>query len=442
MSTPAKISRRQFIRLAGLTSTGAFLAACKPLAAPAHSSTAPAVIKPRTVVIQMNGGHVTDTREILTRPLFVDFSRQTGIEIEIVPRQVYKEEELKLMADAVQAGASPFDIIDYEDELTTVFAQAGYMHPLDDLLPPGFWGDFPPEMKAYSQQWSTFDGALYRVSHNWEMSYWWYRKDWFDEQGVTVPTTWDEVREMGQVFTDEGRNVWASADGLMKGGYMNVYLAWMTLQAGGSPFELGGEYQMALETIDDLLHKDRVFDPASFQSDYVQLMRSYVTNRVAFMRQWPTFYDVSRSPENSAWFNEDKTVCALPPVGPGGKGGSTYAATWGFGLVKTAPNLDAAKEVFQFLVSPEAAAEMAASSVWYLSARKSVLDRVGDQGLARMMKMYTDAGVVGVRPYHPKFFEAITILEDTAAAFLTGQIKLEESIRQARERLEKLGEMG
>ena len=76
--------------------------------------------------------------------------------------------------------------------------------------------------------------------------------------------------------------------------------------------------------------------------------------------------------------------------------------------------------------------------VWYVSARKSVLAAVGDQELAKLMKMYTDAGAIGVRPYHPRFFEAITILEDTAAAFLSNQIKLDESLQQAKDRLAQL----
>ena len=80
------------------------------------------------------------------------------------------------------------------------------------------------------------------------------------------------------------------------------------------------------------------------------------------MRQWPFFYDVAHSPENASLFKEEKLAFALPPVGPGGKANSTYAASWGYGLVKTAPNLDAAKEVFKFLVSPEVTIEMARKS--------------------------------------------------------------------------------
>jgi hypothetical protein len=54
------------------------------------------------------------------------------------------------------------------------------------------------------------------------------------------------------------------------------------------------------------------------------------------------------------------------------------------------------------------------------------------------MKMYTDAGVIGVRPHHPRFVEALTILEDTASAFLTDQVSLDDSLKQAKDQLDKL----
>lgn len=83
--------------------------------------------------------------------------------------------------------------------------------------------------------------------------------------------------------------------------------------------------------------------------------------------------------------------------------------------------------------------ERAKTSYWYISGRKSVLAAVGVQGLAKLMKMYSDTGVIGVRPYHPKFFDAITILEDTAAAFLEDKIKFDDSLKQPKDRLAQLG---
>ena len=454
MSLQKKISRREFVQLAGLTATGALLGACGPAStsatpAPAEAAAtatpvqaaaaAPAVIKNRTVKLAIGGWAEEGTRELLAKPLFTDFTKQTGIDIEIILRTDTKETELTRLAGAVQAGTSPYDIIDFEDELTTSFSQAGYMVGLNDLLPADFWDDFPSSMKAYSDVWSTHDGELFRVIHNWEMPYWFYRKDWFDEKGVAVPTTWDEVRAMGEVFMDEANGVWASEDGLIKGAFLNVYLAWITLQAGGNPFDVGEEYKIALEYIHDLMYKDKVLNPASLQKDYNQQNADYIADKVAFMRQWPFFYDVARSEDNAAWFDENKVQVALPPVGPGGKGNATYTAAWGFGIVKTASELDAAREVMQFLISPEVAAEAAKTAFWYVNARKSVLDAVGDQGgLVELMKMYTDAGVIGVRPHHPRFVEALTILEDTASAFLTDQVSLDESLRQAQDQLATL----
>jgi ABC-type glycerol-3-phosphate transport system substrate-binding protein len=446
MSGKREISRRDFIRFAGLAAGGTVLAACggaaptqesaAQTAAQTQSVTAPAVTQPRTVRIAVGGWAEQNTKDLLASPLFTDFSKQTGINYEVVLRTDTKETELTRLASAVQAGDSPYDIIDFEDELTTSFSQAGYMEPLNDLLPANFWDDFPESMKAYSDVWSTNNGELFRVVHNWEMPYWFYRKDWFDEKGVAVPTTWEEVREMGQAFTDEASGVWATEDGLIKGAFLNVYLAWITLQAGGNPYELGEEYRTALEYVYNLMHDDKALNPASLQKDYNQQNADYIADKVAFMRQWPFFYDVVRSEDNQAWFSEDKVQVALPPVGPGGKGNSTYAAAWGFGIVKTSPNLEAARELFTFLVSPEAAAEAARAGFWYVSARKSVLDAVGDQGgLVDLMKMYTDAGVIGVRPHHPRFVEALTIIEDTAAAYLTDQVSLDESIQQAEQQM-------
>jgi ABC-type glycerol-3-phosphate transport system substrate-binding protein len=424
-----------------LTTAGAAVAACAPLAAPAPTAApapieAPTVIKPRKVRIAVGGWAEQNMKDLLAK---TDFTKQTGIEVEVVLRTDTKETELTRLASAVQAGTSPYDVIDFEDELTTSFSQAGYVIGLDDLLPSDFWDDFPPEMIQYSKTWSTYKGETFRIIHNWEMPYWWYRKDWFDARGIEVPKTWEDVKALGKVFTDEAKGVWASVDGLIKGAFLNVYLAWITLQAGGNPFDVGPEYKMALEYIYDLMYTSKVLNPASLQMDYNQQNQAYIADKVAFMRQWPFFGDVARSEANKAWFSEDKVAVALPPVGPGGKAGSTYAAAWGFGIVKTSPNLEEAKELLKFLVSKEIAVEAMKVGFWFLSARKSVLAAAPqDNWLVKQLKMYTDAGVIGVRPFHPRFVEALTILEDTAAAYLTNQISLDESLKQAKERLAQL----
>lgn len=464
MSQDNPLNRRKFLRLASLSAASSILAACgasatppaEPAAAPTAApgaaaptaaaaapaptaapvpTTAPAAPAARKVRIAVGGWAEQGTKDLLAN---AEFTKLTGIDVEVVLRTDTKETELARMVSATQAGDAPYDVLDFEDELATTFSQAGYMLPLDDLLPQGFWDDFPPSMIENHKIWSTREGELFRVLHNWEMPFWFYRKDWFTEKGVAVPTTWDEVRSLGPVFTDEATGVWASVDGLIKGAFLNVYLAWVSLQAGGSPFDLGDPYKQALEYIHDLMYKDKVLNPASLQKDYNQQNADYVADRVAFMRQWPFFYDVARSDDNKAWFNEDKVQIALPPAGPGGKGNLTYAAGWGFGVVKSSPNIEEAKELFQFLISKETAVKAVDTSFWFLNARTSVLEAAGGKGVAAPTKLYSDAGAIGVRPFHPRFVEALTIIEDTAAGFLTDQTSLDDSLAQAKDQLAKL----
>jgi len=294
-------------------------------------------------------------------------------------------------------------------------------------------------MVAYSDVWSKYNGETFRIIHNWEMPIWWYRKDWFDERGVAVPTTWEEVAAMGEVFTDEENGVWATEDGLIKGAFLNVYLAWITLQAGGNPFEVGDEYRTALQYIYDLMHTHKTLNPASLQKDYNQQNGDYLADKVAFMRQWPFFGDVARSEENAEWFSEDKVAIGLPPVGPGGPSGSTYPAAWGFGIIRTSPNIEEAKELVSWLATNEAAVAAMKAGFWFLNARKSVLaEAPQDNWLVQQIQMYTDAGVIGVRPHHPRFVEALTILEDNASAYLTNQVSLDDALEQTRAQLEDL----
>lgn len=439
MERKSGLSRRQFLKVVGISTAAAALAACAAPAlpaAPAGSSAAAPAAEGKSVRIAVGGWAEQGTKDLIANTGFTD---KTGIAVEVMLRTDTKETELARMVSAVQAGDSPYDVLDFEDELATSFSQAGYMRALDDLIPEGFWDDFPEAMVENHKIWSTSNGELFRVLHNWEMPCWFYRKDLFDEKGVEVPKTWDDVRALGSVFTNEADGVWASVDGLIKGAFLNVYLAWVTLQAGGSPFDTGPEYETALQYIHDLMYTDKVLNPASLQKDYNQQNADYIADKVAFMRQWPFFYDVARSPDNEAWFSEDKVQIALPPAGPGGTDKLTYAAGWGYGIVESSPKQEEAKALFLHLIDQATAVEAVKTSYWFLSARTSVLEAAGGVGIAGPLQMYSDANVLGVRPFHPRFVEALTIIEDTAASYLTDQITLEESVAQAKQLLADLG---
>jgi ABC-type glycerol-3-phosphate transport system substrate-binding protein len=366
----------------------------------------------------------------------LQFTQKTGIEVEVKERSGVASDLITEMSGAVQAGNTPYDVLDFEDEIASVFSRAGFMLGLDDLLTPDVWGDFPASMTDMAEIWNKFEGETFRIHHNYEAQYWWYRKDLFDAQGVAVPTTWEEVAALGEVFTDEAAGVWASGDGLMKGAFLNVYIAWLSRQAGGDPFAADDAYRTALEYAYRLMNEVNVLNPASLQQEYNALNQDYIGDRIVFMRQWPYFYDVARAATD--WYADGKAEIALPPVGPAGVGGSTYAAGWGWGILNASKNQDAAKELVRFLIATENVSEMAKIDTWYLSARTSVLEAVGDQGIAPFLKMYSDAGAIATRPFHAKFLEGVGVVEDAASAYLSDQISLDEAVEQTGTRMSEL----
>jgi multiple sugar transport system substrate-binding protein len=366
----------------------------------------------------------------------LEFTQKTGIEVEVGTRARTADDFTTQMAGPIQSNKTPFDVIDFEDEIASVFPRAGWLLPLNDLMTPEVTADFPQSMLDVAAIWDTLDGEQFRIHHNYEAQYYWYRKDVFDAKGVAVPKTWDDVRGLGAVLTDEANGVYASGDGLMKGAFLNVFLDYLTLQAGGDPYAVDDKYQTALEYLYDLLHKDKVFTPGSLQKEYDAINQEYLNDRIFCMRQWPYFYDVARGATD--WYQEGKAEIALPPQGPGGAANSTYGAGWGWGIPKATANKDAAIETVKFLIDPANVGEMAKINTWYLIPRPSVLAVAGDKGIAPYLKQYQDAGVIGARPFHPKFREAVAVFEDAASAFLTDQISIEDALQQTKDGLAKL----
>ncbi len=430
------LSRRDFLKTAGVVSLAGTVASC----APAKSTQAPEV-KPTEapapakgsgeVIITVGGWAEASTKEVADKLGFKD----TGYTINVQVRPGGPELTSMLTA-GIASGKSPYDVIDFEDEVAITYSRSGFFEALDGLLEPGFWDDFPQMMIDMAKLWDQYEGKTFRIHHNFEAQYSWYRKDWFDAKGIKPPTTWDEVAALGKVFTDEAKSVWAVEEGMLTG-YLAVFLGYLTKQAGGNPFDADDKLKTTLEYIYKLMYEDKTLNPACLQKNYDQQNADYTEDKVAYHRQWPFFYDVARAKKD--WFNEDKAVICLPPVGPGGKQNSTYAAGWGYGILKSAPNAEGAKALLKFLVDKKNAGEMAKINTWYLINRKSVMEAVGEQGMAKYLKMYSDAGVIGTRPFHPKFVEASTKIDESATAYLTKQISIDQAMQQVQDAMKTLG---
>jgi multiple sugar transport system substrate-binding protein len=334
---------------------------------------------------------------------------------------------------AFSSGSTPFDVLDADDPSAEAFASAGWLEPLDDALEPHFWSDSPPSMIGATRTWNQIGGKTYRIYHNWELGYFWNRKDVLDALHLKVPTTWDELVMVGKAAAQK-KHMWGFADAVSKPGLTFVYLAYIVAQAGGKLYEFDERTRRGFQFAHDLIYKHQIFPKAALTWTYDQLNAAYTGSRLLTMREWTFFWDVSKAQKQ--WYNLSKVHITLPPAGPGGA--KTWAGGWGWTIPKFTKNKEAAKEFIRFITSRRNAPRLARASSFFVTSRHSVMDVLGNQGITRYMKLYTDKGAVTPRPHTKQAAKAETIIDDIGQAYLTNQIDLNTAMQQGKQRVTAL----
>ncbi len=430
-----RISRRRFLKAMGIATGSLGLAAglggcAAPLAAPrqpAPAETPAGGTVPKTLVLAIQG-----FAHDAMKPVLAKWEERTGHKVTLESGPVTGNEMITKYAPAFQSGVSPVDVMSDADDSGPSFYRAGWMQPLDEAIPQETWDDFPESFKQQIEVWHSFEGKRYRVPHEFAIGYTFYRKDWFDERKIEPPKTWEEVVAIGKEFTKPP--VFGTMEALIKPALAFVYMAYLTSQTGGNLFEFDEATAQAFQFAYDLIHTHKIMPETTLSMDYTQQNEEYMNDHVAFMRQWPFFWDVARGNKN--WYQEGKAEITLPPAGPAGA--KSWWGGWGFSVPKFAPNKAEALDLIAFITNNENAPILAKGQSWFVMPRKSIMAVMGNEGLAVHMQKYAEANVPAPRPFHPKVAEAQSIVDDMAALYLTKQISLSEAMKQGKERIAAL----
>jgi multiple sugar transport system substrate-binding protein len=426
------ISRRRLIGSAAATA-GAAAIGTKVHGAKASAFPAPAVVSR----LSQSGGMnlvlaVQAFAHDAIRPILDEWGEATGNTVELESGPVSGQEMITKYAPAFQSETSPVDVFSDADDSSPTFMRAGWLEPLDDVIPQETWDDFPESFTQQIEVWHSFDGQRYRVPHEFAIGYTFYRQDWFDEQGMEPPTTWEEVMTIGAEFTEPP--VYGTLEALLKPGLMYVYMAYLTAQSGGNIFEFDDGTAEAFQFAHDMIHTNGIMPENALSMDYTQQNEEYMNDHVAFMRQWPFFWDVSRG--DAERYTEGKAEIALPPAGPAGA--KSWWGGWGFSVPAFAPNKEAALDLVAYITAPEQISRMAQAQSFYATPRASILEALGEEGLAPYMQLYADNDVPAPRPFHEKVAEAQAVVDDVGSLFLTNQMSLEEAMETGRDRMGSL----
>ena len=365
------------------------------------------------------------------KELFAEFEKQSGLQVKWEPALADFPSHVTKITTLLSSGDDTYDVIWLDDQITPNSVRAGWLEPFEGkyALPEGYLDDFP---EGVVRDYAHYQGKVYRVPGQVEAMWMLYRKDIYEAAGLSVPTTWEEMVEIGQKLTHPEENKWGLIIAGQKGAFLSNELGLWMLQGGGDyiDWSLPGS-KIGLQFMYDLVYKYKVAPESSWSTDYNIAPELFKQGVVATWFTWQGFWAVIKGDSNFA--PDDTTLKSKVGVaktlkGPGRDG--TISGTWGWTINKFAKNKEGALQFILFMTSPEAQKKlalidqrpvarlsvMAMPELWEQNPAVELLAKHGDIVFARSLMNI------------PRTNEVMEVQEEWAHRFLTGQVDIDTAI--------------
>lgn len=355
------ISRRRFLKGAGVALSAAALAACAPPAPGAAPAGAPAAPAAQGATIKFLGGpwsFLPALDEVIDA-----FANEWGPANNTTITFERDAQLLPKIQTAIETGGGA-NIIQYSSP-PAIFANS--LVDVTELI-----GDLDSEGGGYlpnAPYQMVRDGkwlGLPLGQHNWFVN---YRQDWLQEEGVeTFPETWEEALALGKTLKEKGRPYGLTLSD-QAGGDGNAVPRIMLWAFGGKEFNEDGS--LALDSEETLaalnfaiqLHNDAC-DPGEVGYDDGANNAAFLASKLSMTMNVNTIYlpALEKNPDVAAGMNH-----ALPPKGPGGQFGYGQLPWWGILNHTQGADLDAAQKFMKEFFS------MASLSKFYKAGKGYIL---------------------------------------------------------------------
>jgi multiple sugar transport system substrate-binding protein len=179
-----------------------------------------------------------------------EYEAETGVKINLTTFPM--DGLLTQEANAAQSGSNAFDVLQLNEQWVGQFYDSQWVQPLTDIDPDFTWDEGLIEFDGVGR-WdadlrsTSPDGVPYSLPINGNIQLFMYRTDVYDQLGLEVPTTWDEVVETGEAARAAG----AVTDGYVLRGKTPTYdFSAVLFSEGGSWFagEAEGDWTPTIDT--------------------------------------------------------------------------------------------------------------------------------------------------------------------------------------------------
>lgn len=286
-----------------------------------------------------------DEYATLMKDLVEQFAEEEGVEVDYV-NVAAADMKQKLMA-AIEAGNAP-DLIVGDDTLVGQFASLDQLADVSDVM-----SEF--EFTEAAQSMSMIGESSYMVPQGFTAPGMHVRKDKWEEKGLEMPTTWEELKEQAAEVNDPENGFYALgfAMGASGGGDAEGWVRTIILDWGGQTVNEKGEVVVnSPKTVEAFKFIKSLYDEGLISPDAVTGDDSW--NNQAYLAGTAGLICNSGS-VMAAMKNDDpelyeKTQIIPYPAGPTGE---AYVLTGCnvFGVMESGKNVDVAKDFIRYYFS-------------------------------------------------------------------------------------------
>ncbi len=377
--------------------------------------------QPLTVVYWTN----VTPQSVLTS-FFNGFTKQTGVKVNYFQLPAVFGDDVQKMTTYLSSGYTGLDVLWLDDFMTATFSNAGWLDPLESVLSPGTFSAVSPAQLTLS----TYNGHRYRVPANFGAVIFFYRKDLFDKEGISVPTNWNELVQAGQKLTKNGVYGIGLAGKNGNTELFNEMCYWMG-QVGSDPLHLdsaGG--RTALKFVYDLIHTSQIAPPDTVTADYTSLTTAFEDGKLAMWITWDGIYSgIARFP---SVMQNYKVAVAPPPKGQSNN--STIIANWGWAINKYSNNKTTAAKFIDYATSLPA--QTLLSQTGNTPSRTDALSDPGVQKAlyqAKDLVTYVKTVPLHSRPITAQAQRISDAFEQYVNQYLNNRLSLEAAVTQGQQ---------
>ncbi len=376
-----------------------------------------------------------------------EFTQETGIKVRFV---LYPELQLreKVVMDFV-SGVGAYDVIALDSVYVEEFVQKGWLLPLDSYIKEETnIDDFFPKVLGMFER----EGKVYGLPVYSEITHLMYRKDIFEEKGINVPQTFEELEQVAEQLNNPPEMFGIAMRGL-RGDGMNVY-TWTTFLRG-----FGGDYFdsswnpifnseagiNSLEYYTNLLTKYGPPGVATYSWDDVQ--SAFTSGKTAMIIDANNFMTRIEDPTKSQIVG--KIGYAMVPGGPAGRYPGIYSMGFAVSSIgaKTEKEKLAATEFVQWATSAEMQLQMALETGVVSANRNSVFENIVFRSkysediypgwLTSTVQSY-EIAMPDFRPLIPEWREVGNTIGIAIEQSLSGSLTPKEALDQAAKEVERI----